>query len=95
MGGTGFDAGGTALAMRAQITFQRLNAIFHDPNLHCPERARHHTAFAADTASLLNEPGSRSTVNGPRRADIRAGRIFTLVAAHGRGEGTPLNHADP
>jgi len=81
--------------MRAQITFQRLNAIFHDPNLHCPERARHHTAFAADTASLLNEPGSRSTVNGPRRADIRAGRIFTLVAAHGRGEGTPLNHADP
>lgn len=76
--------------MRAQITFQRLNAIFHDPNLHCPERARHHTAFAADTARLLNEPGSRSVVNGPRRADIRAGRIFTLVAAHRRSEGSPL-----
>ncbi|GHM22647.1 hypothetical protein EBZU44_11910 [Enterobacter cloacae] len=95
MGGTGFDAGGTALAKHAQITFQRLNAISNNPNLHCPERARHHTAFAADTASLLNEPGSRSTVNGPRRADIRAGRIFTLMAAHGRGEGSPLNHADP
>jgi hypothetical protein len=80
--------------MHAQIAFQRLSVFRDHGNLHCPKRASHHTALAANAARLLHPPDARLRTNCLGWAHIRAGCVFALMTRHRSSKCPAFYHPD-
>lgn len=81
--------------MAAQIALQRLYALLHPHHRHRAIGARHHAAFAPNTAALIYAPDRIFSADSALGADVGAGRIFTLAAQRRRRKFIILYHADP